>query len=99
MLSYQHAYHAGNMADVHKHAILAWMLAYMTRKDKPLTYMETHAGRALNRPALFVGIASAGVCRATRRHGPAQRDLPKSGRLGNGAFAMPTRPAPGAFAD
>lgn len=47
MLSYQHAYHAGNMADVHKHAILAWMLAYMTRKDKPLTYMETHAGRAL----------------------------------------------------
>lgn len=47
MLSYQHAYHAGNMADVHKHAILAWMLAYLTRKDKPLTYMETHAGRAL----------------------------------------------------
>ena len=47
MLSYQHAYHAGNMADVHKHAILAWMLSYLTRKDKPLTYMETHAGRAL----------------------------------------------------
>lgn len=47
MLSYQHAYHAGNMADVHKHALLAWMLDYMTRKDKPLTYMETHAGRGL----------------------------------------------------
>ena len=26
MLSYQHAYHAGNLADVHKHALLAWML-------------------------------------------------------------------------
>ena len=47
MLSYQHAYHAGNPADVHKHALLAWMLAYMTAKDKPITYIETHAGRAL----------------------------------------------------
>ena len=47
MLSYQHIYHAGNLADVHKHSVLAWMLAYLTRKDKPLTYIETHAGRAL----------------------------------------------------
>lgn len=47
MLSYQHAYHAGNMADVHKHAALAWSLAYMTQKPKPFTYLETHAGRAL----------------------------------------------------
>lgn len=47
MLSYQHIYHAGNLADVHKHALLAWMLSYLTRKDKPLTYMETHSGRAL----------------------------------------------------
>lgn len=47
MLSYQHIYHAGNLADVHKHALLAWVLAYMTRKDKPLSYLETHAGRAL----------------------------------------------------
>ncbi|NRB05806.1 MAG: 23S rRNA (adenine(2030)-N(6))-methyltransferase RlmJ [Rhodobacteraceae bacterium] len=47
MLSYQHIYHAGNLADVQKHALLAWMLAYLTRKDKPLSYIETHAGRAL----------------------------------------------------
>ncbi len=47
MLSYQHLYHAGNLADVHKHSLLAWMLAYLTRKDKPLSYLETHAGRAL----------------------------------------------------
>lgn len=47
MLSYQHGFHAGNMADVHKHALLAWMLDYLTRKDKPLSYLETHAGRAL----------------------------------------------------
>jgi 23S rRNA (adenine2030-N6)-methyltransferase len=47
MLSYQHGYHAGNMADVHKHAVLCHMLDYLTRKDKPLTYVETHAGRGL----------------------------------------------------
>ena len=47
MLSYQHAYHAGNLADVHKHALLAVMLEYLTAKDKPLTYLETHAGRGL----------------------------------------------------
>ena len=46
MLSYQHIYHAGNLADVHKHALLAWMLGYLTQKDKPLSYIETHAGRA-----------------------------------------------------
>ena len=47
MLSYQHAYHAGNLADVHKHAALAWVCDYLTRKDKPLSYIETHAGRGL----------------------------------------------------
>lgn len=47
MLSYQHIYHAGNLADVHKHSLLAWMLDYLTAKDKPLSYIETHGGRAL----------------------------------------------------
>lgn len=68
MLSYQHAYHAGNPADVHKHALLAWMLAYMTAKDKPITYVETHAGRALydlsSAEALKTGEAAAGIGRA-----------------------------------
>ena len=49
MLSYQHLYHAGNLADVHKHALLAVALDYLTRKDKPLSYLETHAGRGLYR--------------------------------------------------
>ncbi|SDE35493.1 23S rRNA (adenine2030-N6)-methyltransferase [Paracoccus isoporae] len=47
MLSYQHIYHAGNAADFHKHALLAWMLDYLTAKPKPLSYIETHAGRGL----------------------------------------------------
>lgn len=47
MLSYQHLYHAGNAADVHKHAALASALAYLTQKPKSLSYIETHAGRGL----------------------------------------------------
>ncbi|WP_099826445.1 23S rRNA (adenine(2030)-N(6))-methyltransferase RlmJ [Oceaniglobus indicus] len=68
MLSYQHGYHAGNAADVHKHALLAAVLSYMTRKDKPLGYTETHAGRGLydlGAPeAVKTGEAAAGIGRA-----------------------------------
>lgn len=65
MLSYQHIYHAGNLADVHKHALLAWTLAYLTRKDKPLSYLETHSGRGLYQldapEAIKTGEAAQGV--------------------------------------
>jgi len=46
VLSYRHAFHAGNHADVLKHSVLAHLLAYLTRKDKPLWYVDTHAGAA-----------------------------------------------------
>jgi 23S rRNA (adenine2030-N6)-methyltransferase len=44
MLSYQHAYHAGNFADVLKHVVLINVLKYLKAKDKPLCYIDTHAG-------------------------------------------------------
>lgn len=47
MLSYQHIYHAGNFADVHKHSALALALDYLRQKPKPFAYLETHAGRGL----------------------------------------------------
>jgi 23S rRNA (adenine2030-N6)-methyltransferase len=47
VLSYQHAYHAGNAADLHKHGVLAGLLVRLTRKPRPITYVETHAGRGL----------------------------------------------------
>lgn len=47
MLSYQHGYHAGNFADVVKHLTLARLLTYMTSKDKPILYLETHSGRGI----------------------------------------------------
>ncbi len=71
MLSYQHHYHAGNMADVHKHGLLCWVLDYLTRKDKPLSYLETHAGRGLydlDAPeALKTGEAAQGIDRCLQR--------------------------------
>lgn len=44
MLSYRHAFHAGNHADVLKHTVELFCLRYMTQKDKPFWYADTHAG-------------------------------------------------------
>ena len=74
MLSYQHIYHAGNPADVQKHALLAWLLDYMARKDKAMTYLESHSGRglyALDAPeAIKTGEAAAGIARMERLFAP-----------------------------
>ncbi len=45
MLSYQHGYHAGNFADVVKHFTLCQLTSYLTIKEKPLLYLETHSGK------------------------------------------------------
>jgi 23S rRNA (adenine2030-N6)-methyltransferase len=45
MLSYRHAFHAGNHADVLKHLVEVLVLQYMLqKKNKPLRYIDTHAG-------------------------------------------------------
>jgi 23S rRNA (adenine2030-N6)-methyltransferase len=44
MLSYRHAFHAGNFADVLKHTALVHCLEYLVQKDAPLRYIDTHAG-------------------------------------------------------
>ena len=46
MLSYRHAFHAGNHADVLKHTVLVQLLRYLTQKDKALWFIDTHAGAA-----------------------------------------------------
>lgn len=43
-MNYRHLYHAGNFADVFKHALMARALDYLARKDAPLFYLDTHAG-------------------------------------------------------
>ncbi len=47
MLSYRHAFHAGNHADVLKHYVLGLVLAHTKLKDKPFWYIDTHAGAGM----------------------------------------------------
>ena len=98
MLSYQHLYHAGNLADVQKHALLAWMLEYLTQKDKPLSYIETHAGRGLYDlgadEAVKTGEAASGIARIEGRLAeghPYRRRLAEV-RARFGAMAYPGSP-------
>ncbi|MDA0675875.1 MAG: 23S rRNA (adenine(2030)-N(6))-methyltransferase RlmJ, partial [Proteobacteria bacterium] len=47
MLSYQHGYHAGGFADVHKHTALCLLLAHLTQKPAPFCVIDAHAGSGL----------------------------------------------------
>jgi 23S rRNA (adenine2030-N6)-methyltransferase len=47
VLSYRHAFHAGNHADILKHFILTLCLEHMNAKDKPWLLLDTHAGAGL----------------------------------------------------
>ena len=44
MLSYSHAYHAGNHADILKHLTLVSILQCLQKKPKPYFFLDTHAG-------------------------------------------------------
>ena len=44
MLSYRHGFHAGMHADVLKHAVLVLLMRHLTKKEKPLWVIDTHAG-------------------------------------------------------
>lgn len=77
MLSYRHAFHAGNHADVLKHFIEVQLLRYLAQKDKPFWYIDTHAGAGCY--ALDSGYAmqnaefDSGIARLWQRD-----DLPQS---------------------
>lgn len=46
-MNYRHGFHAGNFADVFKHAVFARVLAHLVEKQKPFRIIDTHAGRGL----------------------------------------------------
>mgnify|MGYP000113646995 CR=1 FL=1 len=64
-MNYRHIYHAGNFADVVKHITLSQLITHLTQKDKPLLYLETHAGKGLydlhHKQALKTGEATQGI--------------------------------------
>ncbi|MBQ4377678.1 MAG: 23S rRNA (adenine(2030)-N(6))-methyltransferase RlmJ [Treponema sp.] len=65
MLSYVHAYHAGNHADILKHLTLSLILEHLCKKEKPFCVIDTHAGSGLyaldDSRALKTGEAKTGV--------------------------------------
>jgi 23S rRNA (adenine2030-N6)-methyltransferase len=92
-MNYRHIYHAGNHADVLKHAVLLATLSRMMRKDAPLAVIETHAGigiydlsrdEAVRSPEWRTGIALA-MDSADHALGPLQAAVLRinpSGELG-----------------
>ena len=96
MLSYQHGYHAGGPADLHKHVALAGLLALLTRKARPVTYMESHAGRGLydlqGEQASKTGEWRAGIGAAIPADAPFRQALDTI-RAQHGPHAYPGSPA------
>ncbi len=95
MLSYQHTYHAGNPADLHKHLVLAELLALLVRKARGISYMETHAGRGLYdlgaAESLKTGEAAEGIGAVTLPDCPLRRALDIT-RAQHGSAAYPGSP-------
>lgn len=65
MLSYLHAFHAGNHADILKHTALIQLLKKLNQKEAPYTFFDTHAGSGLystqSEKARKTGEAARGV--------------------------------------
>lgn len=95
MLSYQHAYHAGGPADLHKHAALAGLLTLLTAKARPVSYLESHAGRGLydlsDAAAAKTGEARRGVGRCEPTDHPYWRAVEET-RAAHGTRAYPGSP-------
>ncbi len=74
-MNYRHAFHAGNFADVMKHAILLQLLAALTREAGALTVIDTHAGAGihdlLGGEAARTGEAAGGVAKLMAAEAPA----------------------------
>jgi 23S rRNA (adenine2030-N6)-methyltransferase len=81
-MNYQHAYHAGNFADVHKHVVLSRILAHLCRKPAAFRVIDSHAGAG--RYDLFAAEASRsaewrdGIARVWEASGDARRGFAAS---------------------
>jgi 23S rRNA (adenine2030-N6)-methyltransferase len=73
-MNYRHSFHAGNSADVVKHALLIALVRALQLKDSALTLIDTHAGCGLydlgGDEARRTGEATGGVLRAFADHSP-----------------------------
>ena len=65
-MNYRHHFHAGNFADVMKHALLVRLVRALQKKEKGFLYLDTHAGRG----AYDLTAAAAGDTLARRAEWP-----------------------------
>lgn len=81
MLSYRHAFHAGNHADILKHSMLMLILQSLQKKDKPYTLIDTHAGAGIytldDERAVKTGEAAEGIVRLLRAADAAPANVPE----------------------
>ena len=102
MLSYLHAFHAGNHADILKHAALIQLLKKLDQKSAPYSFFDTHAGSGLystqGEKARKTGEAARGVLALAECAGKeAAQDLNGSGP--NSGLATDTGSSPKSGAD
>lgn len=90
-MNYRHAFHAGNFADLVKHAALTRLMERLTAEPTPLLVVDTHAGAGLydltDEDQARSGEAEAGIARLTGRDLPAEFEGLKravEGRNGGG---------------
>lgn len=78
-MNYRHGFHAGNFADVTKHAILTLILGHLRQKESPFCVLDTHAGSGrydlAGDQATRTGEAREGVVRLVSGGGDAPSDL------------------------
>lgn len=84
MLSYLHAFHAGNHADILKHAALIQLIKKLNQKDAPYSFFDTHAGSGLystqGEKARKTGEAARGVLALEKHCAKLESDArPRSG--------------------
>ena len=79
-MNYRHHYHAGNFADVLKHATLLRLLAGLQAKEKGILYLDTHSGRG----GYDLSVAAGGLTKPREPEWPAG-----IGRLWNRADLPP----------
>lgn len=75
-MNYQHAFHAGNFADVHKHAVLASILTYLRQKPAAFRVIDSHAG------AGRYDLSASEAARSGEWHGGIERLWQESGQGG-----------------
>jgi 23S rRNA (adenine2030-N6)-methyltransferase len=101
-LNYRHAFHAGNFADLVKHAALLELLRLMAQAPGPLTVIDTHAGRGVydltGVAARKSGEAQAGVVRlmgaadAPADYAPLKAAVSEANAKGKDVAAYPGSP-------